>query len=118
MDLPAFVFITAPILGLIGAGIGSLKGNGLLGFLLSLLLGPLGWLLVLLASDKRRKCPHCAGPLGDGEKITRCKNCGQSLVAPKPVAAPPSAAAIDPIAAWEAREKSGKRLPPPGSRGF
>lgn len=117
MDPSLYLFVIAPVIGLIGLAIGSIKGNGLFGFVLSLLLGPLGWLLVLLASDKRKKCPHCAGPLGEG-KVTRCKNCGGSLVAAKPVAAPVPQQVVDPIEAWEQRQKSGKQLPKPGSRGF
>lgn len=101
----------------IGALIGSVKGNTALGFVLALLLGPLGWLLVCFASDKRRKCPQCAGALPDA-KVARCKHCG-SLLSSAGMSGPPQAfqpgSAVDPIDAWEERESSGKKLPPLGT---
>lgn len=44
--------------GLIGAAIGSTKGRSGAGFWFGLLLGPLGWLLVAVGPDLRKKVPE------------------------------------------------------------
>jgi hypothetical protein len=113
--------------GAIGGLIGSVKGNTGLGVVLALVLGPLGWLLVCFASDKRRKCPQCAGALPDA-KVARCRHCGSELVevshkvigqnlaswTPEFSADDPPKI-VDPVDAWEQREASGKKLPPLGT---
>ena len=44
-------------LGTVGAGLGSFKGRAAFGFALGALLGPIGWLIVLLLPDAREKNP-------------------------------------------------------------
>jgi hypothetical protein len=63
---------------LIGLWLGSRRGQPIGGCLVSLLLGPLGWVLILMSSDSRRRpcpackelivkdaviCPHCRTPI-------------------------------------------------------
>ncbi len=64
----------------VGAIVGNAKNQALLGALLAGLLGPLGWLFILLVPDARRRCPHCAGNLPD-QRVTKCMHCG-SYVGP------------------------------------
>ena len=78
--------------GSIGAAIGHTKGSALLGFLLSIALGPFGLLITaLLSPDKntlRRRalrqgmkaCPACK-ELVQGQ-AAKCRYCGTSLVSP------------------------------------
>lgn len=65
------------------AGVGALIGEKLrnrrtAGALLGLL-GPIGWLLVLLFEDHRRRCPECRSPVLPGAR--RCAKCGAELSA-------------------------------------
>ena len=70
--------IGALLAGLIGYGIGSIRGRGAFGLVMGLLLGPLGWVIALCLGDARKKCPHCGGSLPDG-KFTICRHCGREL---------------------------------------
>jgi hypothetical protein len=76
----SFVFIGLGIVlqTFIGGAIGeAARGQFLSGCLLGMLLGPLGWVLVLAVNDKRRKCPSCRGAVpGDAMK---CRHCGDPL---------------------------------------
>jgi hypothetical protein len=76
----------------LGAMIGSSKGRGGAGFVLGLLLGPLGVIITLflkentekveaeaLASGDSRKCPFCAELVKVEAKL--CKHCGKDLPA-------------------------------------
>jgi hypothetical protein len=63
---------------LIGALIGQYKGRVGSGVVWSLLLGPIGWLIVALMKDLRRKCPHCAEAIKPEAKI--CPHCRTTLV--------------------------------------
>ena len=49
------IFVGALILGLIGAVIGNTRGRADAGFLLGFLLGPLGWLIVLLGPNPKKE---------------------------------------------------------------
>ncbi len=65
----------------IGAGVGSLigekaRGRKVAGAWLGLL-GPLGWVLVLLFEDHRRKCPACRSAVDP--KATKCPRCASDL---------------------------------------
>jgi len=67
------------VLGLIGGAIGSRKGRTGAGFLFGILLGPIGWIVILLGPDlgpQPIKCQECKGPLEPG--ATRCRHCGQA----------------------------------------
>jgi hypothetical protein len=63
--------------GLLGAAIGSTKNRLHGGFWLGLVLGPIGWLLIIVGPDYRPKCPECKGVIVPG--AARCKNCGAAL---------------------------------------
>ena len=65
----------------IGCGIGSIigdkaRGRKVAGAWLGLL-APLGWALVLLFDDHRRKCPACRSAVDP--KATKCPRCGTEL---------------------------------------
>lgn len=67
-------------LAFIGALLGGLlKGRAGEGFLLGLLLGVIGWLIIFLLHDHRLRCPECRGVIEAG--AGRCKNCGAPLMA-------------------------------------
>ena len=70
--------------GGIGYALGNMRSNGSLGFLLGLLLGPIGWIITLLVPEGGAKCPECLGSVPVGAR--RCKHCG--FVFDKRVAAP------------------------------
>ena len=66
------------ILGpLIGAAIGQNKGRLGAGLFFGLLLGPIGWLIVAVGPDNRRKCPQCKGAVPEG--ASKCMHCGATL---------------------------------------
>lgn len=80
-DLLGLLLFLAPglcVSALVGYFIGNGKGRGGDGAVWGLLLGPLGWLVVALGPDLRRKCPLCAGALPNA-KVTRCLHCGQEI---------------------------------------
>ena len=62
----------------IGSLIGAARGRRLLGWLLGLLLGPIGWLIVLTLPDARARCRECGAVLNRGAR--RCAGCGESSV--------------------------------------
>ena len=68
------LMLIAFFLGLIGSAIGKTKARAADGFALGFLLGPLGWILVLLLPSKGPKCPACLGVIPAGAR--RCKHCG------------------------------------------
>jgi hypothetical protein len=63
---------------LIGAVIGQFKGRVGAGAFGGFLLGPIGWLIVGLASDNRRQCPECKGAVPDDAR--RCRHCSAPLI--------------------------------------
>jgi hypothetical protein len=73
--------------------IGERKGRRLAGFLFGALLGPVGWVVVLLGPDLKaqqeatrlRKCPYCAELVQPDAKV--CKHCGRDIA---PLVAQPS----------------------------
>lgn len=64
----------------IGTAIGARKNRTGFGLVVGLLLGPIGWLIVLLMPSNFPKCPACKGDVVKG--ATKCKNCGSDLPAP------------------------------------
>ncbi len=71
-----FCWLISPV---IGALIGNAQGRPGAGAIWGLLLGPLGWLLMVAVPDIRPKCPECGGVVVSG--VRRCKNCGTQLSA-------------------------------------
>jgi hypothetical protein len=67
--------------GLIGAAIAQAKKSNLVaGFVISVLLGPIGWLLVALSGPDRGKIRSCPACLKDVPiAATACSGCGRDL---------------------------------------
>lgn len=61
----------------LGSMIGSAKGAGFSGFVLGLLLGPIGVLIVLVSNGNRRKCPLCAERIQVAAKV--CPHCRNEI---------------------------------------
>lgn len=78
MDLTIYALFYFILFGAIGILIGQKKGRALAGLAWSMLLGPFGWLLVLLGPDlnspKGAPCPHCAGVVPINQ--AKCNHCG------------------------------------------
>jgi hypothetical protein len=64
------------VCGLVGQLIAKRRGSEE-GFIVSFLLGPLGWLIVAMRPDTRRKCSQCLGVVP--ERATKCMHCGSDL---------------------------------------
>lgn len=71
------------ICGIAGYMIGGSKGQGVLGFVLGFLLGPIGLLIAFLSAGNRVQCPYCRKMIDP--QATKCPYC-QSDVAPSRVA--------------------------------
>ncbi len=65
------------VCGLAGGMIGAQKGEPVVGFILGLLIGPLGELVVLRSSGKGKTCPYCKEMVKRGATI--CKHCRQPI---------------------------------------
>ncbi len=76
-NMPVVLFLWAVVGGLIGAAIGRRKNRAEGGFVLGMLLGPIGWLLVASGPSYAPKCPLCGGDAVEG--LPRCKSCGGAL---------------------------------------
>jgi hypothetical protein len=63
--------------GIIGAMIGSQKGAGCVGFLLGILLGPLGIIISLVMQGDRKRCPYCRELIH--KDALKCSKCGSAL---------------------------------------
>lgn len=62
----------------IGSMIGSrLRNDPVLGFTLGTVLGVIGWIVIAVTADNRRKCPHCRGVVPDDAKV--CMHCAREL---------------------------------------
>lgn len=62
---------------LIGALAGRYRGRTPMGSMLGLLLGPMGWFIVLLMDDIRTKCKLCKGVIEPANIL--CRHCGTKL---------------------------------------
>lgn len=68
------------VCAILGAILGkTYRARELAGFLLGLLLGPLGVLLIFAVSDLRPKCPDCKSVLNAGAR--KCAKCGAAITA-------------------------------------
>ena len=56
------------------------------GAMMSVLLGPIGWLMILFGEDQRPVCPECGGRARPGFK--RCRHCGELLPTPSKLKPP------------------------------
>ncbi len=74
------IFVWIPLNILAGAAFGKMRGRVGVSIVLSLLLGPIGWLVVFLGADKRPKCPSCAEPIKPEAKV--CSHCHEDLSKP------------------------------------
>lgn len=94
--------------GVIGYFVGSTKGRGGDGAIWGVLLGPIGWLVVLCGEDRRKSCPYCGGIIPQGP-VKRCKNCGKNLMQRST-----AGGALDPVEQWSRQQEMlSKPLPPP-----
>ena len=60
--------------GAIGALFGWRRQRVVFGFVIGVLLGPIGWMLILILPPRILKCPHCKGVLEF--HAGRCSFCG------------------------------------------
>ena len=65
------------ICGVIAAAIGAKKGETASGFIIGILLGPLGIIIALLSKGNRRGCPHCRELVH--REATVCPHCQRDL---------------------------------------
>jgi hypothetical protein len=82
--ISSFVFWIG-VNGLIGYAIGKSKNEISACVLLSVFLGPIGWLIALAVKGNVRKCPFCAEQIKSEAKV--CRYCGREVTpteAPKP----------------------------------
>lgn len=77
MEILIWFTIFTFVMIVIGALIGQNKGRIGAGIILTILLGPLGWILVALGPNMKPKCPACGGIVVVG--MRKCKNCGEKL---------------------------------------
>lgn len=82
---PVALALYVMVFGLIGVVIGERKGRPGAGFVFGALLGPIGWVVVLLGPDLKaqqestrlRKCPYCAELVQPEAKL--CKHCSKTI---------------------------------------
>ena len=77
-ELLPFLIGSAVVGAVIGGLIGMIRGRADEGAILGFLLGPIGWLIVLVGKDARPKCPLCRGTL-ETLAVQRCRHCGGEL---------------------------------------
>ena len=73
------LLLWACIGGGVGYVIGEPKGRPVGGFILGILIGPIGWLLVGLGPSYGPKCPMCKGQVP--KDALKCMHCGSVLSA-------------------------------------
>ena len=66
------------LMGLVGYAIGHTKGRALFGLCLGILLGPIGWLLLLCFSTEHAECAQCCKPVDQRARI--CPYCRSVIV--------------------------------------
>lgn len=66
------------LFGIVAAMIGKQKGEGLSGFILGILFGPIGILIVLFGKGNRKTCPACKELIH--KDATRCPRCQKDLI--------------------------------------
>ena len=69
-DSQIYLIVGVFLMGAVGCAIGANKGNGGAGFLLGMLLGPIGWLLVFIVGASGGKtCSFCAEKIKEEARI-------------------------------------------------
>lgn len=63
--------------GLVGAAIGYPKERGFLGFVLGMVLGIFGWIIIGVMGKKGVPCPYCAEPVQRAAIV--CPHCRHDL---------------------------------------
>ncbi len=80
-DLFVFLLLGFVLFGAVGLLIGQRKGRPLAGLIWAMVLGPIGWLLILLGPSRQdlnsTPCPHCGAALPIGE--ASCRQCGNPV---------------------------------------
>jgi hypothetical protein len=71
------VFISLAVYGVCGWLLGRFKERPLAGAVLGVLLGPIGWLILLLGPRGTTPCPYCGATLKLWQ--ARCGACGASM---------------------------------------
>ncbi len=77
MSDKAVVWLIALGCALVGLLIGRRKGNAFTGFLWGLIMGPIGWVIMVTTRKHSSKCPNCGGIVDKGYE--QCKHCGSDL---------------------------------------
>ena len=67
----------------IGYAIGKERNNIGVSVFISVLLGPIGWIIALISKEGLRKCPFCSESIKPDAKV--CRYCGRDL---PPIEAP------------------------------
>jgi len=65
------------LFGFISAIVGAKKGEGCLGFIFGVLLGPIGLLIVIASSGNRKICPYCKSKVHKDALV--CPHCQRDL---------------------------------------
>ena len=81
----AFIWVAC---GIIAGIVANKKGEGCLGVIIGLLLGPLGALIAIASSGNRVECPHCKEMIH--KAATVCPHCRREPAAAAPREAGPS----------------------------
>ncbi len=67
-----FLIIMMLLSGGVGALIGNSKERAFAGFIWGACLGIIGWIVIVVAPDTRRKCPKCGTVIGQYPVCSRC----------------------------------------------
>jgi len=81
MEIILIWLVFGIIFGIIGAMIGSSKGEGCFGFLICVLLGPLGLLIVIFMKGVRKTCPYCKELIHKDAMV--CPKCQRDMPTPE-----------------------------------
>jgi hypothetical protein len=86
MDSSLSFLIFPAIMGMIGFVIGNIRGRALFGLVLGLLLGPIGWLIVLCFSNAGFVCDACRKPIDEHARICPyCRSVRNEIPPPPPL---------------------------------